>query len=270
MNRRTWQLALAYWERAQNTDGSWGWGAGYAGTGSMTCAGIAAITIAAEQLGSKDATIDGEQVICCQKSADGPHIKQAWNWLGRYFSVRRNPGSPHWLTYYLYSLERVGRMTGQRYVGQHDWFREGVAALVDRQLVTGAWPPDVDEVQLGDQSIPTSFAVMFLAKARRPTLLANLDHEPRSDRNRHRHALIHLITFVERAWQRDLTYQTINLESATVEDLLEAPVLFLSGREPIQLSADEVQKLRAYLNRGGFLFAEQCCDGEASIEVFEI
>jgi len=50
-NERTWQLAKKYWEDGQNKeDGSWGYTkTDNRGTGSMTCAGISALVIAADE-----------------------------------------------------------------------------------------------------------------------------------------------------------------------------------------------------------------------------
>ena len=59
-----------------------------------------------------------------------------------------------------------------------------------------------------------------------------------------------------------MTWQVIDLRKATAEDLLEAPVLFLSGEEAPELSDQQVKHLREYIDRGGFLFAESCCTPE--------
>ena len=42
--------------------------------------------------------------------------------------------------YYLYGLERAGRLTGQRFFGEHDWYREGAEELVhDQDQLYGFW-----------------------------------------------------------------------------------------------------------------------------------
>ena len=110
-----------------------------------------------------------------------------------------------------------------------------------------------------DPLISTSFALLFLAKGRRPVVVAHLKHGPENDWNRHRGALFNLVSHVEQAWHRDLTYQVIDPQVATVEDLLETPVLFINGRDAPQFSDAEIERLRMYVDRGGFLFAEQCC-----------
>src|SRR5690606_16974206 len=59
----------------------------------------------------------------------------------------------------------------------------------------------------------------------------------------------------------DLTWQVISAEQASVDDLLQAPVLYISGREAPELSDEQVKRLRGYIEAGGFIFAEACCEG---------
>src|SRR5690606_30829945 len=66
---------------------------------------------------------------------------------------------------------------------------------------------------------------------------------------------------VERRWKRDLTWQVIHAETATLEDLLQTPVLYLSGRDGLRLRPEQKQLLKQYVEQGGFIFAEACCDG---------
>lgn len=261
VNAKTWRLAADYWKKSQNSDGSWGWGPGYPGSGSMTTAGIAVTIIASGQLNPPDATVSGDTVDCCGEQRTLSQVDRALSWLERNFSVTRNPGTDFWHSYYLYSLERAGRMTAQRFIGSHDWYREGARVLVKQQRVTGEWPPDMDDEHVGDAHVATSFSLMFLAKARRPVILAQVKHEPGDDWNRHRSALFNMVGYVERAWRRDLTYQVIDVTNSTVEDLLETPVLYLSGRDAPQFTAEDKEKLRMYVDRGGFIFAVQSCSG---------
>ena len=65
-NRRTWLLAREYWEKCQNVDGSWGYTIQMPfSTGSMTCAGITSLVIAADTLQSGDARATGDHCECC-------------------------------------------------------------------------------------------------------------------------------------------------------------------------------------------------------------
>ena len=87
--------------------------------------------------------------------------------------------------------------------------------------------------------VGTSFGLLFLAKGRRPVLVAKLKHDPPGDWNNHRNDLANLTSFVERLWQRDLTWQVVNAAAASVEDLLQAPVLVCQPRISFLVLNDE-------------------------------
>ena len=72
-------------------------------------------------------------VVCCGELDDSNAVDRGLLWLGKQFSVRKNPGERSWLLYYLYGVERVGRLTGRRFIGRHDWYREGAELLVREQ-----------------------------------------------------------------------------------------------------------------------------------------
>jgi hypothetical protein len=260
---RTWELARTYWTQAQNHNGSWGYKPQLGGTGSMTCAGIAAMVITSDRLSRGDAEADGDVVSCCGQQQDNIPLEQALNWMGRNFSVHLNPGSQGqqgWLFYYLYGVERAGRLTNQRFLGGHDWYREGADLLVSLQdPLSGYWKGTghaEDDPHLG-----TSLALLFLAKGRRPVLCAKLKHEPLEDWNHHRSDLSNLTSYVETRWGRDLTWQVIDAATANTEDLLESPVIYLSGRSAPHFTDEQVERLRAYINQGGFILAEATCEG---------
>jgi hypothetical protein len=271
VNDRTWRLAKAYWEGCQNLDGSWGYYKDQPGTGSMTCAGITSLIIAGDMVHQADAKADGDHIQCCgQGDVENDRIEQGVNWLGRHFTVTGNPGAVgrgFWWLYYLYGVERVGRLTARRFIGGHDWYREGADHLIRQHgnMSDGGWigPGHAEE----NPTIGTSLALLFLSKGRRPVLLAKLRHGPGQDWNQHRNDVSNLTAYVETKWQRDLTWQVIDLAGASVDDLLQAPVLYLCGdQSPLpedpQQQRHLAQKLRDYLDRGGFLFAEGYCGGD--------
>jgi hypothetical protein len=115
-----------------------------------------------------------------------------------------------------------------------------------------------------DPLIGTSFALLFLSKGRRPILLAKLQHSVDDDWNQHRSDVDNLTRHVESCWRRDLTWQVVDLRNASVEDLLQSPVLYFCGSlnplpQAIAQRQKLAEKLRDYLDRGGFLFAEGYC-----------
>ena len=277
VSAETWQRALEYWRSCQRADGSFAYYKDVdnpnvpkaASTGSMTCAGIAALVIASGRVGEADARVVGNAIECCAQQQADTAVERGLQWLARHFSVQVNPGPASGTRirtdftlsgryYYLYGLERVGRLTGRRFIGRHDWYREGAELLVGQQDPgDGSWRG----FGHGEDNplIATSFALLFLAKGRRPVVMAKLKHGYGNDWDRHRHGVHHLAGYVERRWRRKLTWQTIDVHAATVEDLLEAPVLFLSGSQALELSAEQKQNLKAYVNQGGFLLVEACC-----------
>ncbi|MFT5527935.1 MAG: hypothetical protein ACI9HK_005921 [Pirellulaceae bacterium] len=73
----------------------------------------------------------------------------------------------------------------------------------------------------------------------------------------------HLTQSIEVRWRRDLTWQTIDANVATVEDFLQTPVLFISGKDELRLANEQKEDLKRYVNQGGFIFAEAACGGLA-------
>ena len=267
----TWRAALGYWTRQQRSNGSWGYNPELPSTGSMTCAGIASVIIALGSVSDGDARVDGETVTCCTPQTDNQIAQRGLEWLSKNFSVTSNPSSLSgrgrnrsfsraWMLYYLYGVERVGRLSGHRFVGKHDWYREGAEALLLQQdRIAGYWKGVGVEA---NTHIGTALALLFLSKGKRPVVCAKLRRDPHPDWSRHRSDLANLTRHVEGRWKQDLTWQVIEGSAATVEDLLETPVLYICGRDSLKLSRQQKDNLRKYVDQGGFIFAEACCEGD--------
>jgi hypothetical protein len=268
VHRETWERAKAYWTGAQNADGSWGYYKPLPGTGSMTCAGISSLVIASDVIHQPDARVAGDRIDCCGRAEDQDHdrVQDALEWLRRNYTIESNPGQRGdlWHYYFLYGLERAARLTNRRFIGNHDWYREGTAYLIQTQDITsGFWKGRGHAEE--DEHTATSLALLFLSKGRRPILLAKLKHGRGEDWNSRRNDINNLTIYVESQWKRELSWQIVDLKAAGVDDLLQAPVLYFSGNEsPLPPSPERqqelAQKLRDYLDRGGFLLAEaDCC-----------
>jgi hypothetical protein len=274
VREQVWGRAHQYWTACANGDGSWGYtltlgGTGRVqgssgGSGSMTCAGISSLWITAEHTGSPAARAAGDEVRCCGGGSSPRELEKGLEWLGRNFSVTQNPGTrgATWLYYYLYGLERVGRFTARRFIGDHDWYLEGSRFFLSVQdPLTGSFRSGGGQIE--DPVIATSFATLFLAKGRRPVIVAKSRHLPDDDWNRHAHDLARLVDHVERLWKKDhpagLSWHVVDTRAAKTEDLLQSPVLWISGREAFEAGADAARTLRRYLDEGGFIFAEACC-----------
>ncbi|MFM7740849.1 MAG: DUF4159 domain-containing protein, partial [Planctomycetota bacterium] len=158
--------------------------------------------------------------------------------------------------YYLYGMERAGRMSGQRFIGPFDWYREGAAHLVKDQGFDGSWQRD-DRFGMS-RDINTAFALLFLSKGKRPIVFGKYQYGDDQNWDLHPPGIHYLTRETEKAWQLPLNWQTVDGNTAEVNDLLEAPVLFISGQEAISLNAEQKKNLKSYVENGGFLFVEAC------------
>ncbi len=269
VRQEVWVRAQQYWVSCANPDGSWGYTLGNSGgSGSMTCAGIASVWITSQHVGAPDARAARDTVACCGGGTSPKVIERGLDWLGRRFSVVENPmAGQTWLHYYLYGLERVGRFTARRFIGDADWYLEGAKMFVSTQdNLTGAFRGG----RIEDPVVATSFALLFLAKGRRPVIVSKSRHAPEPDWNRHGHDIAHLVEHVEARWKKDypagLSWHVLDTPSASLEDMLQAPVLWISGKAALQLGADAGPRLRRYIDEGGFVFAEACCPSSGEFD----
>ena len=272
--RQTWADIAHYWvgPQAQNRDGGYTYGmSGGGARGSMTVAGIATLSILKTMLRTDDLRPDGTPDCCgtdpIEQQLDDS-IERASAWLTRYFAVSRNPQYPSHVLYYIYGLERAGRLAGKRFFGEHDWYREGAEWLLRNQNVrTGGW------VGKGfgetNETVGTAFALLFLAKGLSPVLMNKLKYGRPGDRGWETHpADARNLTFHVSGlpkWPKLVTWQVLDLQKAVAaNDLagaLQGPVTLMTGRSAPKLNDREVKFLRDYVDAGGFLFGVASCDG---------
>ncbi len=263
IDRRVWEKAQNYWADVFNQNhGSFSYRPNVTThTGSMTCAGVCSAVLVAENLHPGASAVNGNQVTCCQTPPENKLVDGGLKWLGSNFAVDRNPTIPindshaQALYYYLYSLERTGRITGRRFIGKHDWYREGTKELLERQNLNGGWGSQGGFGE-ADPLVTTSMALLFLSKGLRPILLGKYQHGDGNHWDPHPQG-VHLLTrYVEKAWTRKLNWQTIEASHANADDLMEAPVLHITGDRRLKLSFEQIANLKKYVDNGGFLFIE--------------
>ncbi len=254
-----WELSRSYWERGQKHDGSWAYTPdANAPTASMTCAGVSSVIISRLGRSQGQEFLQGEVVNGCGRGAVDRNLQAGFDWLASRFQVGENfGGGQQWKFYYLYGLERAGRLAGIRFFGDHDWFRVGAEELVGTQDKRGQyWQGKLVEE---NKVLATSFALLFLAKGRAPVLINKLRHGPSEDWNNDPDDIRNVVSIVSRDWKHLLTWQVVDSKKATVPDLLRAPILFINGHNAPEFTIAEKKNLHAYVERGGFILAEACC-----------
>ena len=259
---RVWELAKEYWESAYNPrSGGFSYQpGGRSPNGSMTAAGISSTIIIDENLADVEALFAGDRAACCGANDKDDPVERAINWIGKSFSVLGNPGGrgrgdTGTQLYWLYGLERAGRLSGQRFFGPHDWYRAGSARLLSQQR--GAIWRGTNHGE-DNSDIATSLALLFLAKGKRPVAIGKYKYEKGDNWNIHPKGVHYLSRNLEEIWNKKLNWQTVDGANATVDDLLETPVLFISGKQALDLSDKQKQTLKKYVENGGFIFAEAC------------
>jgi len=172
--KATWEAALRYFLKCQNQDG--GWGYYFAGMkdktyASMTSAGVCSVAICRAGLRLRDPLKDQAVVA-------------GLSWLGQNFAVDDNAGvtkshvadPERWLYYYLYSIERAGRICAVEEIGKKKWYPAGVEFLLKKQKEDGSWWTGLQGVQwkqAGDiETADTCFAILFLTKATPPLTIS--------------------------------------------------------------------------------------------------
>ena len=236
VNPKVWLLSRQYFERFQNRDGGWAYTPRHnPSTGSMTCAGVSSLIITGSKKYEGLEFLEGESIRDCGKGGFNPNLLHGLDWLASHFQVGQNFGHGQvWKYYYLYALERAGRLSGVRFFGQHDWYREGAEELVhDQNPLSGFWRGANQENEL----VATSFALLFLAKGRAPVLINKLYHPPVNDWNNDPDDVRNIVGIISRDWKSLLTWQVVDPSTATVQDLLQAPILFFNGHHVPEFGA---------------------------------
>ncbi len=261
-----WALTRAYLELSQNRDGGWGYVPRKPSTASMTCAGISSLILSGSRRYEGLEYIQAEAIRECGKGGFNPSLNKGIDWLASHFDVKQNYGNgQQWKFYYLYALERAGRLAGVRFFGPNDWYRQGAEEIVRAQNpLSGFWRGGAQENDL----VATSFALLFLAKGRAPVLINKLQHAPEPDWNNDPDDVRNIVSIISHDWKNLLAWQVVNPKSATIQEMLQAPIVFFNGHEAPEFDAQAKQKLRDFVDQGGFILADACCGSRGFDEGF--
>jgi hypothetical protein len=175
--KETVHAAEQWWESSQNTDGGWGYDDPRfdkvaknpdRSWGSMSAGAVGALAIYKYYR----KRVWGE-------SMDGASVKRGVAWVAENLTFSKNPkhGVNGFQYYWLYAIERAGRLLETETFGSTEWYPEGALPLLSRQQPNGAWPAETwtvpkiieaffkkDDLQPGSIA-ETCFAILFLSRA---------------------------------------------------------------------------------------------------------
>ncbi|HXE52262.1 MAG TPA: DUF4159 domain-containing protein, partial [Tepidisphaeraceae bacterium] len=244
-----WELVDAAWKKAQHPDGSWDYQTGgpFQPGISMTTAGVATLFI------TQDYTLNENWGIC-RGGVKNLYIERGLQYMDNHINEALN-GS----LYVMYGVERIGTASGRKFFGSRDWYQIGADHLVKTQKPDGSWVAD-------HGAIPdTSFGLLFLSRGRASVIMNKLEYA--SDKAQRWMADIwderprdvaNLAQWVGEQQEAYFNWQIVNLQ-VPADQLHDAPILYISGSQPLDFKPDEVSKLRDFVQQGGMIFANADC-----------
>jgi len=173
ISRNDWLLIQDFYIRTQQPDHGWSYNPalGRFATGTtltMTTAGLCGLLISGMELNAGREVLRGDGTASnCGLYTENKPVVNALGWISDHFRIDLPSGT----FYSLYGIERAGRLSGQRFFGEHDWYREGCQYLVDTQKEEGEagyWQKNT--IHDSWPIVSTSFALLFLSKGRTPVL----------------------------------------------------------------------------------------------------
>jgi uncharacterized protein DUF4159 len=266
--KETWAKAAKYLVDTQAKDGGWAYTnppkapartrkvggrvIRYGGTyGSMSAAGLGSLYICGMKLHEKSTK--------CGQYTQNKRIAKGLDWLAKNFSVKDNPGrGTSYVSYYLYAMERCCAFSARKYIGKHDWYREGATHLVSTQAANGSWSKAQGRFagRFGFGDLDTVFNLLFLGKASSKVLIQKLEYGPYW--NTDLYDAEHLAKQTGRELDLQLTWQVVR-PTDSVDIWLEAPILYITGHGTPKFTDVQRKKIREFCERGGTIVADACC-----------
>jgi hypothetical protein len=265
INDEVWRVIMDLYKQAQKPDGSWSYTIADPNPRlTMTTAGLCGLLITGAERRSGRQQLNRETGVAknCGIYDEDANIRKALDWMKQpgHFSFNDR----QYRYYSIYGIERAGRLSGQRFMADRDWYREGCKFLVGEQQADGSWNGGGFN---GGTVGSTAFALLFLSKGRSPVLISKLPWGTTEWNNKH-HDAQHLVEFASRemfqntplAWQiYDCRIANQNEILQHAGELLQSPIVYFNGHEAPQLTGVQKDILKKYIQEGGFVFAEACC-----------
>ena len=140
---------------------------------SMSVAGVCGLFIASMGLDKSEQDLDLASGVAknCGAYSENVALAKGMNWVAANFNFYLDSNGQSKSAFYnTYGIERLGRLSGQRFIDKYDWYREGCEKLVRMQESRR-----VDRRPRRNRRLPHpghSFALLFLSKGRTPVLIS--------------------------------------------------------------------------------------------------
>ena len=240
-----WEYVENTWTKHQDISGAWCYGRSAADREQlslpMTAAGVATLYITQDYLHANEG-------IQPRGNISRPEIEAGLKWISDNFAQADN----NW--YGWYGIERIGVSSGLKYFGPHNWYEVGAEMMVKSQSDQGSW------ANSGSETIGTSFCLLFLSRGRAPIMMSKLQYEVVDAKgvrtqglwNQRPREVANLTRWAGSRIEQDLNWQVVNLE-APADELVESPILYISGSAALNLSDEDKAKLKTFMETGGII-----------------
>ncbi len=284
--QKYWETVDKGWKSQQSNDGGWSYCVSVQTkpepapewskvSVTMTSAGVATLFI------TQDYLMKGKSWEPCHGGVINNNIENGLKYMDRHINEAISGGN----YYAMYGVERIGVASGHKYFGSVDWYKDGAQYLVSNQKPDGSWagwlaPMAVTPTTTIGSVPETAFGLLFLVRGRAPVMMNKLEYDivgregnnankiesPWNERPRDAANLAHWMG--GRVENRYLNWQVVNLK-VSVDDLHDAPILYISGSDELKFTNEEITKLRTFAEQGGLILGNANCNSEKFSKSFE-
>ncbi|GIW75348.1 MAG: hypothetical protein KatS3mg104_0411 [Phycisphaerae bacterium] len=251
-----WNLIEPSWRNQQGGEGGWAYNgknatADHPYSLQMTAAGVATLFITQEFLHANDG-IEGNK-----GNIIDPWINKGLSWIAKNFPILVTDSGYKNRLYTFYGIERIGVASGYKYFGKLDWFAQGAEAIVRSQSSNGSW---------NNSEIDTAFALLFLSRGGAPVMMNKLQYNITNPKakdpqtaskeanwNQRPRDVANATRWVGQKTERMLNWQIINLNVASMRDLYDSPILYITGNQTLSFTDKEKAMLKQYVESGGLI-----------------
>lgn len=233
--KRGMNVPMAFWQSVaegfltmQQRDGGWSYSGAANTSQSMTLAGLTCMMVAQQELFRRESRPNDKVKV---------GIDNGLAYLDRNFNLKEmevHGGA----SYAYYGYERVALASGRKYFGEHDWFEVIARKIIDRNG------------RYGDSIHSAAFDLMFLTRGRVPVWINKLE-VPSATWNNRPNDIYFLNDFISNYREHEVNWQIANLDTMAAKDWIGAPLTWFSSDGAFQLTDQQTNKLKRYMDFGG-------------------